>query len=80
MITTKADSRRRVVVPQVKPGEVYAVQDGPDGSIKLTLLTAPEPENRPAKVKLVKEGRFTVGVTDRPINMQALKEALAEFP
>jgi hypothetical protein len=80
MITTKADSRRRVVVPQVRPGQVYAVQDDPDGSIKLTLLKTPEPDHRPARVKLVKEGRFTVGVTDRPINMKALKEALADFP
>jgi hypothetical protein len=80
MVTTKADSRRRVVVPQVKPGQVYAIQDAPDGSIRLTLLKEPEPVDRPAKVTFVKEGRFTVGVTDRPINMKALKEALAEFP
>jgi hypothetical protein len=80
VITTKADSRRRVVVPQVKPGHVYSVQDDPDGSIKLTLLTAPEPKDRPAKVTFVKEGRFTVGVLDRPINEAVIKELLAEFP
>ena len=77
-VTTKADSRRRVVVPWRNPDRT--VQDKPDGSIKLTLLKAPEPVDRPAKVTFVKEGRFTVGVLDRPINEEALKEALAEFP
>lgn len=82
MVTTKADSRRRVVVPQVKPGQVYAVQDDPDGSIRLTLLKVPEPAEgqRPCKARLIKEGRYTVVETDQPINMDAIKELLADFP
>jgi hypothetical protein len=78
MQTAKADNRRRVLLPQVKPGHVYAVQDERDGSIKLTLLTAPEPQ--PAKVRFVKRGRFATALTDRPIHEDAIKELLADFP
>jgi hypothetical protein len=35
---------------------------------------------RPAKVSIQKSGRFTIGVLDRPIDLQVLKEALSEFP
>ena len=36
--------------------------------------------SRPAEVRMEKRGAFTVGVLDRPIDAQALREALAEFP
>jgi hypothetical protein len=45
------------------------------------MLTRLEPSQpRPAKVTVKKEGRYSVGCLDRPINEAALKEALAEFP
>jgi hypothetical protein len=33
-----------------------------------------------AKVRIEKRGQYHVGVLDRPINEESLKEALAEFP
>ena len=75
MITTKADKRKRVLVPQVKPGQVYAVQENADGSFTLTMV-------KPAqfKCRLAKEGGFTVAVPGQPINEDAIKELLADFP
>jgi hypothetical protein len=39
-----------------------------------------QPDERPNKVRFIKKNGRTVGVTERPINMQALEEALKEFP
>ena len=81
MITTKADDRKRVVVPHVKPGHVYAVQDNPDGSITLTeVKPVKKRETGPVKVRFEKRGRYTVGVSDRPINMEVVNQLLKEFP
>ena len=78
MQTAKVDDRRRVYLASAKPGEVFAVEASPDGGFRLTKL---EPvAQRPAKVRFKKRGRFTVGIVDRPINEQALEEALKEFP
>lgn len=38
VITTKADDRKRVVIPDAKPGQVFDVQSNGDGSITLTPL------------------------------------------
>ncbi len=76
MITTKADSQKRVLVPQVKPGQVYAVQENADGSFTLAVVEPKEP----AKCRLAKEDGFTVVVPGQPINEQAINELLADFP
>jgi len=78
VITTKADDRKRVVVPHVKPGQVYDVQANGDGSITLTPLKPAR--HIPRFVKTAKRGKYTVGVLDGPIDPDALKEALADFP
>jgi hypothetical protein len=79
MTTVKADSRKRVVLPGAKPGDCFRVQiSGTGNEFRLTLL---EPvQRRPNKVRLEKRGGYTVGVTARPIDEEALKQALAEFP
>ncbi|MDB6021184.1 MAG: hypothetical protein JWQ04_1041 [Pedosphaera sp.] len=79
-MTTTADDKKRVVLRVAKPGDRFDVQVSNDGSIILRRLEPVKAQDRPAKVTFVKEGRFTVGVLDRPINEAALKEALAEFP
>jgi hypothetical protein len=77
-MTVTADAKKRVRLGVVKPGDRFDVQVSGEGTILLRRL---EPiKERPAKVTFVKEGRFTVGVLDRPINEEALKQALAEFP
>ena len=77
-MTVIADSKKRVTLRQVRPGERFDVQITPDGRYVLTKL---EPvTGLPAKVRIRKCGRYHVGVLDRPISEAALKEALAEYP
>ena len=78
MTTTKADNRKRVLVPQAKPGQVYAIQENADGGFTLTVVEPQEPP--PAKCRLAKEDGFTVVVPGQPINEHAIKELLADFP
>ena len=77
-MTVTTDSKRRVVLPSAKPGDVFEVQFSGEGKLVLTRLEPVEP--RRARVKIEKRGGYSVGVLDRPINEAALKEALAEFP
>jgi len=78
VITTKADNRKRVVVPQATPGQVYAVRENGDGSLTLTVVK-PAEAGRP-KCRLAKENGFTVVVPAQPVNEQAIKELPADFP
>ena len=73
-----ADEGRRVVLPSVEPGDNFELQTPADGTFILIRLESASA--RPAGVKLEKRGAFTVGVLDVPIDEQALKAALAEFP
>lgn len=49
----------------------------PEGAeVQLTV-----PDNlAPAKVRFVKENGYTVGISDQPVTLEAIKTALAEFP
>ena len=76
-MTVIADNKKRITLPAA-PGERFDMQVLGDGKFMLTRLAPVQP--RPAKVTLKKQGRFSVGVLDRPINEAALREALAEFP
>jgi hypothetical protein len=78
MVTAKFDDRKRVVIPQGKPGQVVAIQDNGDGSV--TLVPLKPARRKPRFVRFEKRGGYTVGVLDAPINEDALKEALADFP
>ena len=42
-------------------------------------LTVPD-DVVPAKVRFVKENGYTVGVSDQPVTLEAIKAALSEFP
>jgi hypothetical protein len=78
MKTLTVDDYQRVRLPDVEPRAKFAYERDAQGRITLTKL---EPSQaRPAKVRFVKRKGRTVGVTDRPISLQAIKEALAEFP
>jgi hypothetical protein len=46
MITVKADNRRRVQLPSIKPGQVFAFEVVGDGSFLLRMV-APVPRERP---------------------------------
>jgi hypothetical protein len=78
VITTKADNRKRVLVPQAQPGQVYALGENADGSFTLTAIKSTEAAN--LKCRVAKEDGFTVVVPGQPINEPAIKELLADFP
>ena len=78
MKTLTVDDYNRIRLPDVKPRQVFAHEKEAGGRIILTPVAPVEP--KPAKVRLEKRGRYTVGVVDREINEEAIKEALADFP
>ncbi len=47
MVTIKADNRRRVQLPDIKPGQIFAVQDNGDNTITLTKVKAERAEAFP---------------------------------
>lgn len=73
-MTVTADNKSRVTLPMARPGERYDVLVAGDGKYILTRLD-PTRETW-ACVRIEKRGRYSVGVLDRPINTEALKEAL----
>ncbi len=76
-MTVIADNKKRIVLTQAKPGDRFDVQASPNGYVLRKL----EPvESNAAKVRFVKRDGYTVAITDQPINEQALREALADFP
>ena len=78
-MTVVADSKKRVTIRLAKPGDLFDIQVAGDGKFLLTRLE-PIEETPPARVRIVKRGKYSVGILDRPINEQALKEALSDFP
>jgi len=81
MKTAIVDDRHRVRIPGLKPGQVLAYEQDDLGIVTLKPVKPVKTvRDRPVKVRFEKRGRYTVGVLDRPINMDALKEALADFP
>ena len=78
MITATADNQKRVVVPQAKPGQVYAISENADGSFTLTVVKPIEEAN--LKCRVTTENGFTVVVPEQPIDESAIKEMLADFP
>jgi hypothetical protein len=78
-MTVVADNKKRVTLRLAQPGDRFDVQVSPQGKFILTKLE-PVQKTPPAKVRIEKRGAYHVGVLDRPINEEALKEALADFP
>lgn len=80
MKTITADNQKRVRIPDCKPRQVFSYRNE-NGTVTLTpVVEVQSPREHPAKVRFEKRGRYTVGVTDQPISLEAIKEALAEFP
>lgn len=78
-MTVVADSKKRVTIRAANPGDRFDVQAAGEGRFVLTRLergsSAPQ-----AKVRIVKRGKYSVGVLDRPIDERALAAALRDFP
>ncbi|MFZ4777340.1 MAG: hypothetical protein ACOYM3_18385 [Terrimicrobiaceae bacterium] len=45
-MTTTADSKKRIVLPVAKPGDVFDIQRQGEGRFVLLRLARPEPESR----------------------------------
>ncbi len=43
-MTSKADSKRRVVLPRARPGDVFDIQEQGEGRYVLVRLERPEPK------------------------------------
>jgi hypothetical protein len=78
MKTLTVDDYQRVRLPDVQPRTKFAYEKDGQGRITLTKIVPTHP--LPAKVRFMKRNGRTVAVTDRPISLQAIKEALADFP
>jgi hypothetical protein len=78
-MTVVTDSKKRVTLRPAKPGDRFDVRVVSDGNYVLTKLE-PVKLRGAAKVRIEKRGQYHVGVLDHPINEEALKEAVAEFP
>lgn len=48
-MTTKADAKRRIVLPEAQPGDVYDIQKQRDGQYLLVKLERPKPRRRLSK-------------------------------
>ena len=77
MITGKPDNRKRIVVPQAKPGQVYAIDSDSNGIVTLTPMKPIE--LAPANYRFVKEKGFTVIETDRVVSEETIKEILSDI-
>jgi hypothetical protein len=77
-MTVVADNKKRVTLRHAKPGDRFDVQVSSEGKYVLTRLEPVEP--RLAKVRIEKRGKYHVGILDRPIDCNALQQALEEFP
>ena len=77
MKTLTVDDYKRVRLPDAKPQQVFSYENHA-GTVTLTPVEPVQP--RPAKVRFATRGGRTVAFTDQPISLDAIKEALDEFP
>ncbi|HXT11192.1 MAG TPA: hypothetical protein VN873_06490 [Candidatus Angelobacter sp.] len=75
-MTVIADSKKRVVLPPIQPGDRFDVQV--EGEILVLTKLVPAKERPRAKVRFDKENG--VAETNQPISLAAIKEVLSEFP
>ena len=79
MKTLTVDDRQRVRLPQGKPGQVFAYEPDPDGTIKLVPMI-PKPGPRRVVAKLVNRGgrAFFEVPKGYKLDSEAIGKALAE--
>ncbi len=80
MVIAKADDKQRVRIPDIKPGQIFAILDNGDGSLTLTPVVVKKPQPKPGTVKFIEKDGFTVGITNRQPSLDTIKELLADFP
>jgi len=80
MNAVKVDEAHRIQIAALAPGDLYEPEIVSPDEITLRRVSESSAVSRPTKVRFEKRGGYTVGVSDQPISMAAIKEALAEFP
>ena len=78
-MTVVTDNKKRVTLRLAQPGDRFDVQAVSGGNYVLTKLV-PVQSRGTAKVRIEKRGPYHVGVLDHPIDEEAIKVAVAEFP
>lgn len=53
-MTTRADSKKRIVLPAANPGDVFDIQSDGDGRFTLVRLARPEPKPRLTRTQCLK--------------------------
>jgi hypothetical protein len=53
-MTIKADSKKRVVVPDARPGDVFVYEDQGNGHFLLTRLNVPPPPKKMTRAQVEK--------------------------
>jgi hypothetical protein len=79
MKTLTVDDRQRVRLPQVKPGQVFAHEPDPDGSIKLVpVITKPSPKRVVARLVKRSDGFFFQVPEGYRLDPEAIGKVVAE--
>jgi hypothetical protein len=80
MNAVKVDEAHRIQIAALAPGDLYQPEIVSPDEITLRRVSESSAASRPVTVRFEKRGGYTVGVSDQPISLAAIKEALAEFP
>ena len=75
--TLVVDDQKRVQIPDAQPHEVFAYEN--HGGVR-TLTPVALATPGPVAVRVEKRRGYSVGVSERPVSLEAIKEALADFP
>ena len=78
MNVVKVDNKRRVRVPEFRPGQVYTYATNPGGSVTLTEVKPVEPPS--PKVRVVTEGKRKLLSSDRRVSNEDVQNVMEQFP
>ena len=78
MNVVKVDNKRRVRIPEFKPGQVYTYATTPGGSVTLTEVKPVEPKS--PKVRVVTEDGRKLLLSDRRVSNEDVQKVLEQFP
>ncbi len=73
MGTTRADSKRRIVIPGIRPGDTFDIQRRADGRYLLVRL---EPADAPPKMT---REQCLEAMSENPLNMRLTWEQLRQL-
>jgi hypothetical protein len=73
MPISKADTKRRVVLPAAKPGDLFDIQSQGEGRLLLVRLERPEPAQRMSKA------RCLAAIASAPLRTRITWDSLKEM-